>query len=119
LRAVAKRGLTAAGYTVLTAADGPDALRISAEHAGEIHLLVTDVVMPHMNGKALADRLANDRPATKVLYMSGYTDDAIVRHGVLNPGIWFINKPFTAADLTGKVREVLDSVASAAATSTP
>jgi two-component system, cell cycle sensor histidine kinase and response regulator CckA len=118
LRAVAKRGLTAAGYTVLTAADGPDALRISAEHEGEIHLLVTDVVMPHMNGKALADRLANDRPKTKVLYMSGYTDDAIVRHGVLNPGIWFINKPFTAADLTTKVREVLDSIASAGATST-
>ena len=105
---VAKRALVAAGYTVLTASDGEEALRICAQHSGAIHLLLTDVVMPRMSGRALAQELANVRPTIKVLYMSGYTDDAIVHHGVLDAGTHFLAKPFTAADLTRKVREVLD-----------
>ena len=76
---------------------------------GDIHLLLTDVVMPRMNGWLLAGQLTKTRKALKVLYMSGYTDDVIVRHGELDPGIPFLGKPFTAEDLTRKVREVLDS----------
>jgi CheY-like chemotaxis protein/anti-sigma regulatory factor (Ser/Thr protein kinase) len=108
LRKIARRALDAVGYTVLIAAGGDEALRISARHDGHIHLLVTDVVMPKMGGRALADEFSKTRPAAKVLYMSGYTDDAIVHHGVLDAGTHFLAKPFTAADLTRKVREVLD-----------
>jgi two-component system, cell cycle sensor histidine kinase and response regulator CckA len=109
LRKVASRSLAAAGYTVLAAADGDEALRTAAQHAGDIHLLLTDVVMPRMNGRALAQELSKTRPKLKVVYMSGYTDNAIVHHGVLDAGTHFIGKPFTATDLTRKVREVLDS----------
>jgi len=108
LRKVARRTLDAAGYTVLTAADGDDALLTSAQHVGAIHLLLTDVVMPRMSGRALAQELAKTRPTLKVLYMSGYTDNAIVHHGVLDTGTHFLGKPFTAADVMHKVREVLD-----------
>ena len=108
LRRVAKRTLEAAGYRVLTAGDGNDALKASARYGGEIHLLLTDVVMPRMNGRTLALEIAKTRQATKVIYMSGYTDDAIVRHGVLEAGTNFIAKPFTAIELTRKLREVLD-----------
>jgi PAS domain S-box-containing protein len=105
---VARRALEAAGYTVVTAGEGEEALRLCAQHAGEIDLLVTDVVMPGMSGRALADALAKTRPTLKVLYMSGYTDNAIVHHGVLDAGTLFLGKPFTSATLTQKVREVLD-----------
>jgi CheY-like chemotaxis protein len=108
LRNVATRALTAAGYTVLAAADGEEALRAVARHAGAIHLLVSDVIMPGMGGATLAQELTARRPELRVLYMSGYTDDAIVRHGVLEAGTHFLAKPFTAPDLTRKVREVLD-----------
>jgi two-component system, cell cycle sensor histidine kinase and response regulator CckA len=108
LRKVARRTLDAAGYTVLMAASGEEALRICAQHAGEIHLLLTDVVMSRMNGRVLAQEVSKTRPTVKVVYMSGYTDDAIVRHGVLNAGVNFLAKPFAAADLARKVREVLD-----------
>ncbi len=111
LRKVARRSLEAAGYTVLTAADGDEAMQVSARHPGEIHLVFTDVVMPRMGGSVLAQELAKARPGLKVLYTSGYTDDAIVHHGVLNPGTRFVAKPFTAADLTRKVREALDEPA--------
>jgi PAS domain S-box-containing protein len=111
LRTVARRGLEGAGYRVLTAADGPQALLVSAAHAGEIHLLVTDVVMPGMSGRAVAQELSRTRPTLKVVYMSGYTDDAIVHHGVLDAGTHFLAKPFTSADLTRKTREVLDAPA--------
>jgi DNA-binding NtrC family response regulator len=105
---IARRILSMAGYTVLTAETGDAALLACKAHQGQIHLLLTDVVMPHMSGKTLAERLALERPGTKFLYMSGYTDNAIVHHGTLDPGTNFIAKPFTAADLTRKVREVLD-----------
>jgi len=113
LRKVAKRSLTAAGFTVLTAADGVEALETAARHAGEIHLLLTDVVMPKMSGRALAVELTKTRPAIQVLYMSGYTDNAIVHHGVLDPGTQFLPKPFSGNDLTRKVREVLDQAVAA------
>ncbi len=95
---------------MLEAADGDEALRIGREHGGPIHLLVTDVVMPQMGGRELADAAEAGRPETKVLYVSGYTDDAIVRHGVLGDGhAPSCQKPFTAAELARKVREVLDA----------
>jgi CheY-like chemotaxis protein len=106
---IAKRILSGAGYTVLTAASPNDALLICNAHQGEVHLLLTDVVMPQMSGRVLAERLVLARPGMKVLYMSGYTDDAIVHQGTLDPGTHFIAKPFSAADLKGKVREMLDS----------
>jgi len=108
LRRVAQRSLTAAGFTVLTAAGGAEALESAAQHPAEIQLLLTDVVMPKMSGRALALELAKTRPAIKVLYMSGYTDNAIVHHGVLDEGTQFLGKPFTGAELARKVREVLD-----------
>ena len=108
LRQVAKRVLGAGGYTVLTAANGEEALLTCAQHSGPVHLLLTDVVMPRMSGRVLAQELAKNRPSLKVVYMSGYTDDAIVHHGVLDAGTQFLAKPFTSADLARKVREVLD-----------
>jgi PAS domain S-box-containing protein len=97
------------GYTILEAADGEEALQIVHEHAGEkIHLLFTDVVMPHMGGRELADQLKRLRPDIKVLFTSGYTDNAIVHHGVLESGIHILQKPFSPQSLSRKVREVLD-----------
>ena len=108
LRKVARRSLEAAGYTVLTAGAGDEALLISAQHAGIIHLLLTDVVMPRMSGKALAQVFLKTRPIAKVLYMSGYADNAFVHHGVVDEGTHFIGKPFTATDIARKIRSVLD-----------
>jgi len=115
VRAVVREILEMSGYAVLEARHGAEALEVSNQHAGPIHLLVTDVVMPQMSGRELAQRLATLRPDLKVLYMSGYTDDAIVRHGVLASGIAFLSKPFTPNALALKVREVLDGVAEGAA----
>ncbi|MCZ7584197.1 MAG: response regulator [Deltaproteobacteria bacterium] len=108
VRNLAERILKKSGYTVLTAARGSDALRLCAEHDGAIDLLITDVIMPQMSGREIADRLSALQPTLKVLYMSGYTDDAIVHHGVLDPGTNFVGKPFSSADLTIKVRNVLE-----------
>jgi PAS domain S-box-containing protein len=107
--ALAERILGDAGYTALIAADADEALRACARHEGPIHLLLTDVVMPNMSGKTLARKIKALRPRIKTLYISGYTDDAIVHHGVLDAGTHFLGKPFTAADLTIKIREVLDA----------
>ena len=108
VRNAARRILERAGYTVLTAANGAEALRAAELHQAEIHLLLTDVVMPQMSGGILAERLVKQRPGIKVLFMSGYPDTAIGHHGVLDVGTKFIAKPFIAADLPLKVREVLD-----------
>jgi CheY-like chemotaxis protein len=109
VRDLARRLLSQQGYTILEAADGGEALRIAQEYAGKkIHLLLTDVVMPRMGGKELAEQIKPLRPDIKVLYTSGYTDDAIVHHGVLDPGTHFLQKPFSLKTLSRKVREVLD-----------
>jgi len=107
VRAVTHQALARQGYTVLDAPNGAEALRIAASHPGPIHLLLTDVVMPGLSGRQLSDQLAQLRPDTKVLYTSGYTDDAVVRHGVLESGIAYLQKPFTVDGLARKVREVL------------
>ncbi|MCS6859198.1 MAG: PAS domain S-box protein [Abditibacteriales bacterium] len=109
VRDSAREALSQSGYTVLEARNGEEALRLSQQHAGPIHLLLTDVMMPLMSGRELAEQLTAQRPETKVLYMSGYTDNAIVNHGVLAPGIAYLQKPFSPAVLTQKVREVLDT----------
>ncbi len=111
LRSMIRGVLESNGYRVLDARNGEDALVVSQQHRGPIHLLLTDVVMPQMGGRDLADHLAPLYREMKVLYMSGYTDDAIVHHGVLNPGTAFLQKPFTPAALARKVREVLDAPA--------
>jgi signal transduction histidine kinase len=108
LRPLTKGLLRKLGYVVLQAANAEEALEAAARHDGPIHLLVADVVMPGASGRELARRLADSRPHTKVLYVSGYTDDAIVRHGMLEPGLAFLQKPFTPDTLARKVREVLD-----------
>jgi CheY-like chemotaxis protein len=107
LRSLITRLLERLGYTVLVAANAAQAIVLFEKHSS-IDLLLTDVVMPGGSGPDLKNRLAKGRPQFKVLYMSGYTDDAIVHHGVLNPGIAFLHKPFTAHALGLKIREVLD-----------
>ncbi len=97
------------GYTVLAASTPDEAIRLAGEQSGEIHLLLTDVVMPEMNGRDLADNLASVRPNLKHLFMSGYTANVIAQHGVMNESIQFLQKPFTMQDLAAKVRETLDS----------
>ena len=102
--------LSARGYQVLDAADGQQALEIAAAHAGKIQLLITDVVMPRLSGRELAARLTAARPNLKVLYISGYTDDSVFRHGVLQGGMDFLQKPFNLKALAAKLREVLERV---------
>jgi len=109
LRDLARRILRTAGYTVLTASNGGEALLLLEGHDGPVHLMLTDVVMPGMSGRDLAARLADIRPQMKVLYTSGYTDDAVLRHGVLNEAVHFIHKPYATAELRRKVREVLET----------
>ena len=108
VRELASVFLRSLGYTILEAKQGNEALLIFGQHKGSIDLLLTDVVMPGMSGRELAGHLASLGSKMKVLYMSGYTDDAIVRHGVLEKGVEFIQKPFTVARLAKKVRKVLD-----------
>jgi two-component system cell cycle sensor histidine kinase/response regulator CckA len=109
VRTLAVSVLQGQGYTVLESTNGEEALRLSElERETEIHLLLTDVVMPQMGGRELADRLRAMRPTMKVLFISGYPDDAISHHGILESGIAFMEKPFTLASLTRKVRAVLD-----------
>ena len=107
LRDLARKLLQSQGYTVLLAANADEARRLF-ERNGSIDVLLTDVVMPGASGPELTRQLLEQRPALKVIYMSGYPEEAIVQHGVLNPGIAFLHKPFTADTLGRKVREVLD-----------
>ncbi len=111
LRKLAHALLKENGYHLLAAENGAKALQIAEQKQGRIHLLLTDVIMPGMNGRKLADRLVAQHPRLRVLYMSGYTDSAIADHGVLEPGTYLLHKPFTEEALIRKVREVLDAEA--------
>jgi len=111
VRTLTRTILTGCGYRVLEAADGDEAVRVAAGHDGPIHLLITDVVMPGAGGRAVAERITERFPTIRVIYVSGYTDDAVIRHGVLREGVNFVQKPFTPAALARKVRDVLDGAA--------
>jgi CheY-like chemotaxis protein len=115
VRALARRCLEGMGYRVLAASRADEALRMAERYAGPIHLLLADVVMPGGSGPELAARLAARHPEMRVLYMSGYTDDAIVHRGAIAPGIELLEKPFNPATLARKVRDVLDKPGTAAA----
>jgi signal transduction histidine kinase len=110
LRGVVRESLERFGYHVLEATDGEAALAVVEAHAAEIDLVLTDVVMPHMNGVDLAARLRATRPGLRVLFMSGYTQDMVARHGLLEPGTLLLEKPFTALALAGKIREAMARV---------
>jgi len=109
LRNFARKALQGYGYRILDAEDGEDALRVGEAHDGPINLLIADVVMPKMSGKEVADRLQPIYPQMKVIYMSGYTDNSIAHHGILAPGLNFLEKPFTPEGLARKVREILNT----------
>jgi signal transduction histidine kinase len=109
VRRMAARALAGQGYTILEAENGAEALELLARTTGPVDLVLTDVVMPRLNGRELGERLAAERPELPVLFMSGYTDDDIVRRGMLHPDSPFLQKPFMPADLSRKVREVLDN----------
>jgi PAS domain S-box-containing protein len=109
VRDMASEILRDTGYQVLEASNGKKAIELSSRYSGEIHLMLTDVVMPQMSGRELAEQLLTTRPEMNVLFMSGYTDDAIVHHGVLDEGTAFIAKPFSPEALTHKVRETIDA----------
>ncbi|HXA95835.1 MAG TPA: PAS domain S-box protein [Candidatus Dormibacteraeota bacterium] len=111
VRDLAREILEGGGYAVLQACDAQEAVLMAERHAGPIHLLLTDVIMPRQSGRALVERLRPLRPEMRILYMSGYTNEAIVRHGVLDPDTLFIQKPFTPAGLAQKVRAALDRAA--------
>jgi CheY-like chemotaxis protein len=108
LRILAKEFLKDSGYKVLEAGNGSGAIQIARNSPGPIHLLLTDVVMPGMGGEQLAEQLLRIRPEMKVLYMSGYPNDGIVRSGVLTTGVALLEKPFTREILSRRVRQVLD-----------
>jgi len=108
VRKVLVEMLTHQGYQVLVAASGGEALELFHRHRGPLDLLITDVIMPKMSGRELADQLRISRPDLKVLFVSGYTDTAIVNHGILEPGTVFLQKPFTPEQLTTKVRDILE-----------
>ena len=109
LREVTRRILARNGYQVITAASGPEALDIVRDHEGEIHLLVTDVIMPHMLGKEVAEQVLAIKPETEVLYMSGYARPVLASQGRLEPGVALVEKPFSEADLLAKAGQVLNS----------
>jgi len=109
LRRLARQSLETQGYSVIDAPDGASAIKISQAHKGPIHLLLTDVIMPGMNGRELANQLSPTRPEMRVLYMSGYTENHIGHNGTLDQGITLLQKPFTLPALKAKVREVLDT----------
>ena len=108
VRKVTVKILERLGYNVLTAASGGDAMVMSEIHKGKIDLLLTDVIMPHINGKELAKKLVTSHPDLKVLYMSGYTKDTIAKHDVLEQGVHIISKPFSSTNLAVRIRDILD-----------
>jgi two-component system, cell cycle sensor histidine kinase and response regulator CckA len=107
VRELVRDYLVGAGYCMLEAADGAQALKVAGTHPGPIHMLITDVVMPHLSGPELAGKLSAERPNLKVLFISGYTDDTVFRHGVLEGGVAFLQKPFNLKALSQKIREIL------------
>jgi two-component system cell cycle sensor histidine kinase/response regulator CckA len=109
VRSLTREVLEKYGYRVLEAANGEEALKVAEQHEGPLHLLLSDVVMPRMGGPELAQALLAKRPSVKVLYMSGYTDHPMVRRGVVNAGVAFLQKPFTPTVLVSRVREVLEA----------
>jgi len=111
VRRLVCKTLTFCGYDVLEARDPNDALRLASDHRENLRLLLTDVIMPGMNGKELYKKTVAIHPDIEVLFMSGYTDDVIAQHGILDEGINFLQKPFTVQNLTQKVRQVLDDPA--------
>jgi len=108
LRRLARRILERSGYRVLESRNGREALERATAHDGPIHLVLTDVIMPEMSGRGLVERLRAVRPAAAVVYMSGYTDDDVVRRGLFEPGSRFVQKPFVADELLRVVREMLE-----------
>jgi two-component system cell cycle sensor histidine kinase/response regulator CckA len=108
VRQASRQLLVQSGYHVLEATDGEDALRVSRAHGGPIHLMITDVVMPRMGGPKLAERLADERPDMKVLFVSGYVENTALRHGKADVATRFLQKPFSLKTLAGKVREILE-----------
>ena len=108
VRELTREVLEAYGYTVVAARNPVAALQAAQQHQGPLDLLLTDIVMPQMSGRQLAERLVGPRPGLRVLYMSGYTNDAITNHGVLDPDVALIEKPFTPEGLILRVREALD-----------
>jgi CheY-like chemotaxis protein len=110
IRRLSARVLEGHGYTVLQAENGFLALEVVAAHSGEITLLLSDVIMPLMNGRVLAERLLEAQPTLKVLYVSGYTDNVFVDQGELDRGAAFLQKPYTPSSLARKVRDVLDCI---------
>ncbi|MEX1256782.1 MAG: response regulator [Gemmatimonadota bacterium] len=107
VRAVIRRALTRFGYTILAASGGEEALRIASEHAGKIDLLLTDVMMPGMNGVDVAARVSELSPGIRVFYMSGYADRELMGKGLLDADTHFLQKPFTPQELGGRVKEIL------------
>jgi CheY-like chemotaxis protein len=108
LRDLLRESLQVHGYQVLTAGSGADAIDICQHHSGDIHVLITDVVMPNMNGRELVGIAKKIRPKAKLIFMSGYTNDVMIRHGIFNKDVIFIQKPFTPAELAAKVTEVIE-----------
>jgi CheY-like chemotaxis protein len=108
VRRIVKIALESTGYRVIETRNGPEALEAARTHEGRIHLIVTDVVMPEMSGREVAARIGEIHPGAKVLFMSGYTDDAVMRHGIVGSTVAFLQKPFSPFTLARKVREVLD-----------
>ena len=107
IRSPLRRLLVAQGYRVLDASDGLGALEVAKRHSGQIHLLLTDILMPGMNGGELARHLLLIRPGVRVIFMSGYSDEAIQANGILTPGATFLQKPFSLEELTCRLREAL------------
>ena len=109
VRTLARHILEVSGYNVLEAASGSEAMEICKDHNGTVHLLLTDVVMPQMSGPQLSEEVMKMWPDISILYMSGYTDNVIMHHGVLKKGVPFLQKPFSPDALVLKVREILDT----------